>query len=646
MRRWVPLVLAGLPGLLVAVAAVLGWVPAVRDLPIYFVPLRQCTAEVLAGTRGPFWNADVGCGEPLFANPQSALLYPPAWIAALLPPASAIGVEVGLHMAVLAVGCALLARRLGAGGWLDLAAGWTAVTAGPVLNAAGVLNNLDSLAWTPWVWWAALGGGVPATVAFLALAYLAAEPQLAAIAGVVALTLAPRRRTLAALLLAAAVVAVQAVPFVAWVRGGDRGRQTERAGEVAGAVAPAELIAMAVPGAAPAARAENRFVNDLAVPLWALVFAGIAIADRRRPVRHLAWWGWALVAASIVPSLPWGASVWNLATGGWVRYPGRLLFAAVVALVPAAAAAVGTRRPGVWAGISLAVVAGASGLMLGGSRTATVVGAAAAGVALATPFAAPAALLGTLGGAWNAPGVLSLRRLDRSARTMCLEAQRQGVRLFPVGPSRQQLAWIREDPETRARSLGLGYTAALDGRRSARTFGPVSSRSLEAHLQEADRGPKGRWWLDALGADRIVSQHPIPGFPEVCREGDLVVYANPEAWPEVSLACRIARPGKPLELCGRVRPIVSEQDRRSWSVWADGGGGVFLWLRTPDPGWEVRVDGRPARERQGAGILHGVDVPAGAHEVTERYRPPGLVAGAIVSVLGVGLLVGSACRRW
>ena len=646
MKAGLRLALAALPGAVVALAALAGRVPTARDLPAYFVPLRHCTAEALAGTRSPFWNTDAGCGEPFFANPQSALLYPPAWLAVLLPADVAVGAEVGFHMLALAVGCALLARRLGASAWLELAAGWAAVTAGPVLDAAGVLNNLESLAWAPWVWWAALGGGGAATAGFLALAYLAAEPQLAALAGFVALALAPTRRTLAAVLLAASVVAVQAVPFAAWVRGGDRGNPGSDAAAVAGSVAPRELFAIAVPGAVPEDRAENRFVDHLGVALWALVLAAVAVADRRRPVRRLAWCGWALLAWSVVPSLPGGAAAWNAVTGGWVRYPGRLLFPAVVALVPAAAAAAGARRPRAWAGIALAVVACAAGLLLGGSRAPVVVGAAAAGAALAAPFAAPAALVGALVGAWDAPGILAMRARERSARTLCLEAQREAARVFPVAPSRQQLAWVGGDPGTRARSLCLGYAAALDGRRSARTFAPVSSRALEAHLTQADRGPAGRWWLDALGADRIVSQHPVPGFPEVCRDGDLVVDENPRAWPIASLACRIPGPGEPLEPCGRVRPVVSEQGRRSWSVEADAAGGVFLWLRTPDPGWDVRVDGRPAPERQGAGILHGVDVPGGAHEVTERYRPPGLVAGAIVSVLGAALLVGSACRRW
>ncbi|MBZ5587293.1 MAG: YfhO family protein [Acidobacteriia bacterium] len=646
MKPGFRLVLAGLPGLVVVLAALFGWVPTGQDLPSYFVPLRYRTAEVLAGWRGPFWNPDVGCGEPFFANPQTGLLYPPVWLAAVLPTAVAVGVEAGLHLAILAVGCAFLARRLGVGGWLDLVAGWTAAAAGPVLCSVGVLNNLDALAWMPWVWWAALGGSLSATAGFLALSYLAAEPQLAVIAGVVAVTIAPRRRTLAALVLAVGIVAVQAVPFAAWVRGGDRGPRAASEIGMARVVMPRELPAMAVPGAPLPQRTGARFVEHLTVPLWALVLGAVAVLDRRRPVRHLAWWGWFLIALSVLPSFPLGLKVWNFATVGLVRYSGRLLFPAVVALVPAGAAAIGSRRPRVWVGIALAVTAGLSGLALGGSPTATLLGAVAAGAALVTPLAAPAALVGTLAVAWHVPEILSLQKRDGSERTMCLDAQRQAARIYPVGPSLQQLAWVQEERQPRLRSLCLGYTAVLDGRRSARTFGPLVSRLLDAHLREADRGPAGRWWLNALGADRIVSHHPIPGFAEVCRDGDLVVYDNPEAWPEVSVACTLPQPGQALQRCGLVHPLLTATDRHRWSVTTREHGGVFLWLETPDPGWELRLDDVPVREVNGAGILHGVEVPPGEHEVTARYRPPGLVAGAVVSLVSLGLLVGAAWRRW
>ena len=152
MRRWPGPVLAALPGVTLALAALLGPTPTVRDLPGYFTPLRTRTAEVLRGSRGPFWNKDAGCGEPFFANPQAVLLYPPGGWRWRSPAERAVGVEAGLHLAWLAVGCALLARRLGAASaWLEAAAGWGVALAGPLADAAGVLNNLDGVAWLPWL---------------------------------------------------------------------------------------------------------------------------------------------------------------------------------------------------------------------------------------------------------------------------------------------------------------------------------------------------------------------------------------------------------------------------------------------------------------------------------------------------------------
>ncbi|MFH1177993.1 MAG: hypothetical protein V1750_11345, partial [Acidobacteriota bacterium] len=329
--------------------------PQGRDLPTYFVPLRQRTAEILRGRHSFFWNPDSGCGEPYFANPQTGLLYPPAWLALVLPAPLAVGVETGLHLALLGAGCALLASQLGARGWLAVAAGWGVALAGPAADAACALNNLDTLAWLPWLWLAALSGSLPGTAGLLALAYLAGEPQLAALGAAVAFSLAPRRRVAAGLVLAAGLVAVQLLPFAAWVQGGDRGRESASAEAAAGAILPIELAAMVAPGMPLPPRA-GRFVAHLAIPVWGLVFAAAALGSRGAG-RRLAAWGWGLAGFAVLAGTPPGQELWRLVTAGLLRYPGRLLFVALAAWLPAAAAAASGRPRGHWrfgAGLALA----------------------------------------------------------------------------------------------------------------------------------------------------------------------------------------------------------------------------------------------------------------------------------------------------
>jgi len=645
VRPSLRLAAAAIPGAVLALAACLGFAPTVRDVPSYFVPLRERTAKVVAGARGAFWDPDVGCGEPYFANPQCGLLYPPAWLATVLPPALAVGVEAGLHLAILAVGCALLARRLGASGWLEVAAGWGVVAAGPVLDAVGVLNNLDTVAWMPWAWGAALAGSLFGTATFLALAFLAAEPQLAVVAAAVAVTLAPRRRTVLAVLLAGGLVAAQALPFAAWVRGGDRGASREINEVVGGAVRPGELAALAIPGAPLPPRSE-RFVTDLTVPMWALVLGVAALFSRRKEVRVLACAGWALLAASVVAGVRGPDEVWAALTFGLVRYPGRLVFAAVVALVPAASASVGGRRPPLWSAAAVALLALGAGVLSGGSIVGTAVQGVAAGVALAGPCAPVAALLGSAALMPAHARVLVLRPAGSQEAAACLEAQREGTpRIYAVQPSWDQLGWVSGD-RARGRSLGWGYTALRDGRRTVRTFAPLQSVRLTRHLDEADRGPAGRWWLDALGARRVVAHHRVPGFPVLCQERSVTVFDNPQAWPEVAVVRAVPRPNQRPEAHGKVLTSAGSDDWRRWRVQAGVGGGVLLWLETPDEGWRLLVDGRPGEEVTGPGILHGVVVPAGEHEVSARYRPPGLLAGAAVSLACLVVLGLAAWRRW
>jgi hypothetical protein len=166
------------------------------------------------------------------------------------------------------------------------------------------------------------------------------------------------------------------------------------------------------------------------------------------------------------------------------------------------------------------------------------------------------------------------------------------------------------------------------------------------HLAEADRGPAGRWWLDALAARRLVAHHPIAGFTELCRAGELVVLDNPQAWPEAVVASRMPVPGDPLPVVGAVVVADAGDDSATWRVETGAAGGLFLLAATPDPGWTFRVDGRRMPVLRGPGIIHGVAVDAGAHEVQAVYRPPGLAVGAVlslVSALAVGMV---AWRRW
>jgi membrane protein YfhO len=55
-------------------------------------------------------------------------------------------------------------------------------------------------------------------------------------------------------------------------------------------------------------------------------------------------------------------------------------------------------------------------------------------------------------------------------------------------------------------------------------------------------------------------------------------------------------------------------------------------------GWSATVDGQPAPILPANVVVRGVRVPAGTHHVSFSYRTPGLVLGAIISLVTLGLL--------
>ena len=337
---WVPL--------LVALAPVVGLSPAPRDIIDFFAPIRAMTASSLAAGVMPWLNFANGCGEAWFANPETAVLYPPAWVHLILPPVWAMALEIGLHLAWLALGVGLLARHLGAGPLGRSAAETAAWSVGPVIFTVGVLNNLETLAWVPWMVLAARVPGRRATALVAmttALAWLGGEPQLWALAVVLTFVAARSRiRAVVGLALGSLLVAVQMVPFVFWVLEGDRGPQAA-SWVLRGALTPADWGGLLVPGlpnnpdrmifveslffrrTTPGLWAARRVASKVVVGRRSGVWScGDAARNRRRrdPSHADRWAGrypsrFALAGlALLLPMVGCGAEDWLAGRGRWL----------------------------------------------------------------------------------------------------------------------------------------------------------------------------------------------------------------------------------------------------------------------------------------------------------------------------------------
>lgn len=64
------------------------------------------------------------------------------------------------------------------------------------------------------------------------------------------------------------------------------------------------------------------------------------------------------------------------------------------------------------------------------------------------------------------------------------------------------------------------------------------------------------------------------------------------------------------------------------------------------PGWEARVDGRPAPLLRADYAFRGVALPAGRHEVELRYRPRALWAALAASGLAALAILLLALVPW
>lgn len=123
-----------------------------RDLfPLYF-PLVQTVLRVLSEGALPLRDPTTAFGQPMLANPDAQILYPPAWLHVVLPPALAYAWIVSIHSVFGSLGVALLSRRLSGGSVLAaFVSGFAWLLSGPLQSLTNVWHHMAGAAWIPWI---------------------------------------------------------------------------------------------------------------------------------------------------------------------------------------------------------------------------------------------------------------------------------------------------------------------------------------------------------------------------------------------------------------------------------------------------------------------------------------------------------------
>ena len=98
------------------------------------------------------------------------------------------------------------------------------------------------------------------------------------------------------------------------------------------------------------------------------------------------------------------------------------------------------------------------------------------------------------------------------------------------------------------------------------------------------------------------------------------------------------QPGQASGGADVIGPIVRGADRIDLSVDL-AAPGLLVLNAAPSPGWSAEVNGRPAEILTVNMVSRGLALPAGAHDISMRFDPPGFSAGVIASLVATGLLV-------
>jgi len=128
------------------------------DIRTYHLPQALFVSKALRGGELPLWNPFIYCGHPFAANIQTALFYPPRFLATLLggvtagPMLYSLEIELILHILLGGIFAFLLMRELGIERGASLAAATSFQLGAFFTSQAEHLGAIEAAAWLPLTW--------------------------------------------------------------------------------------------------------------------------------------------------------------------------------------------------------------------------------------------------------------------------------------------------------------------------------------------------------------------------------------------------------------------------------------------------------------------------------------------------------------
>ncbi|MCS7309757.1 MAG: YfhO family protein [Armatimonadetes bacterium] len=665
------------------------------DIMLYFHPLLAFQHEWLSRGVLPLWNPHTLFGQPLAGNPQEALLYPSTLLVAWLGAERAISWGAVAHLWLAALGVYAFARRRGYSPQASLAAGTLWCLCGAVTLRSQHVTILQTLAWYGWSLWAVEGlmqrpdvRRAAALSLVLALASLAGSPQMFHTLALLLLgwtlfrwrEVQERRSVLCwggvAMLVALLLGGAHWLPLAELLRHTERDALPLK--ESTGyTLRPDHLLLFLVPNLFGFPwRGEymlNLFYWEMAFFVGTVPLLVVLVRWRRAEGEERFWkraallslWmavgpygGLYLLAYYLIPGmqsfrtpLRWTAvtdfalcmwAAWALeqvvAGRRWWRLPlGLLVLATVWALIDqslAHALAPSVVKDRTLSPEQAVVKASAMAGVLGGALW------------RATGMSALAVGLLSLQGKWRwwiAMGVTVAELLWiaipanptcspdvlRREPEVASRLRESGQRLFVPDTSPIWLRYVnahdfgRNDTETlrRWRESLASNIGMAHGLSEASGYEPGALTRSQKHFLQMQK----RWREDPL----LLRQAGV---------GAVAFGDSAEGW-RVTF---VAAPGARAWMAEDAEAVRWQMPTPQQVTLSPDGAGTLVLADSAYPGWQVWIDGAPARWRPFGGCFRAVEVPQGARHVEWRYQPDTFRVGLFLTSVGCSIWAGMA----